>query len=87
MQLARLAERLGAAVARQQTSAHERLERAALRLAALDPQRVLERGYAWLQDAEGRPLTRAAQVRPGQGVAATLADGPIDMTVVRARSR
>ena len=87
VQLARLAERLGAAVARQQTSAHERLERAALRLAALDPQRVLERGYAWLQDAEGRPLTRAAQVRPGQGVAATLADGQIDMTVVRARSR
>jgi len=86
-QLARLAERLPAALTRQRESAHERLHRAELRLAALDPRRVLERGYAWLESADGQPLTRAAQAAPGQAVAATLADGQIDMTVERARLR
>ncbi|MFT4194237.1 exodeoxyribonuclease VII large subunit, partial [Ottowia sp.] len=84
--LARLAERLPAALTRQRQAAHERLHRAELRLAALDPRRVLARGYAWLEDEAGRPLTRAAQAQPGQAVAATLADGRVDMTVVRARS-
>ena len=87
VQLARLAERLGAAVARQQTSAHERLERAALRLAALDPQRVLERGYAWLEDEVGHAITHAAQTAPGQPIRATLADGKVDLTVNGPASR
>ncbi len=86
-QLARLADRLGAAVARQQTSAHERLERAALRLAALDPQRVLERGYAWLEDEAGHAITHAAQTAPGQPIRATLADGKVDLTVNGPASR
>ena len=85
--LARLADRLGAAVARQQTSAHERLERAALRLAALDPQRVLERGYAWLEDEAGHAITHAAQTAPGQPIRATLADGKVDLTVNGPASR
>ena len=85
--LARLAERLPTALARRREAAHERLERAALRLAALDPQRVLERGYAWLEDEAGQPLTRAAQARAGQNVAATLADGKVDLTVLGRRAR
>ena len=71
---------------RQHESAQQRLERAALRLAALDPQRVLERGYAWLQDETGRPVTRAAQTTPGQPLAATLADGKVDLRVLGRRS-
>lgn len=85
--LSRLADHLPAALARQHNAAHERLQRAALRLAALDPQRVLERGYAWLEDDAGQPLTRAAQAQPGQAVAATLADGKVDLTVVRRQVR
>ena len=85
--LERLAERLPAALTRQRETARERLRRAELRLAALDPRRVLERGYAWLENADGQPLTRAAQARPGQSVAATLADGQVDMTVLDARLR
>ena len=80
--LQRLAERLPVALVRQHEAAQQRLERAALRLAALDPQRVLERGYAWLEDEAGRPVTRAAQTTPGQALAATLADGKVDLTVV-----
>ena len=79
--LERLAERLPAALARQCQTSHERLQRAQGRLAALDPRRVIERGYAWLEGEGGQPLTRAAQAAPGQTVAATLADGRIDMTV------
>ena len=79
--LARLTERLPQALARQRESAQERLARAALRLDALDPRRVLERGYAWLADTRGRPLTRAAEAEPGQALTATLADGKVDLTV------
>ncbi|MCL1960830.1 MAG: exodeoxyribonuclease VII large subunit [Desulfovibrionaceae bacterium] len=85
--LARSSDRLPAALARQREAARERLHRAELRLAALDPRRVLQRGYAWLQDTGGQPITRAAQAAPGQAVTATLADGQIDMTVARARVR
>ena len=87
VRLAHLADRLPTAFARQLGAAHERLERAALRLSLLDPQLVLERGYAWLEDADGRPVTRAAQTTPGQALAATLADGKVDLTVAPPGSR
>lgn len=57
-----------------------RLERAELRLQALHPQRVLQRGYALLSDAQGLPVTRVGQVQPGQDLRATLADGQIGLT-------
>lgn len=61
--------------------ARHRLESLAVRLGALDPVRVLDRGYAWLSDSGGLPLTSVAQVQAGQSVAAQLADGRIDMQV------
>ena len=57
------------------------LERMSLRLGLLDPALVLQRGYAWLQDDEGRTVTSAAQMQPGLAVRATLADGMVDLTV------
>lgn len=57
------------------------LDRAALRLGLLDPALVLQRGYAWLTDVQGQALTRAAQLRAGDAVQATLADGQARMTV------
>lgn len=60
----------------------ERLERAALRLQLLDPALVLERGYAWLTGADGKAITRAQHLAPGDAVQARLADGTADMTVV-----
>ena len=62
-----------------------RLDRAALRLSLLDPTLVLQRGYAWLADADGHTITSAAQLQPGQAVRATLADGAVDMTVSQPR--
>ncbi len=63
----------------------QRLERAALRLELLDPTLVLQRGYAWLTDEDGRTITRAEQTFTGQVVQATLADGKVDLTVRETR--
>jgi exodeoxyribonuclease VII large subunit len=59
----------------------QRLQQAALRLQLLDPKLVLQRGFAWLSDSEGRAITSARQAMPGQAVLATLADGEVDLTV------
>ena len=60
---------------------HERLERLALRLELLDPQQVLQRGYALLSDASGHVLTSARAANPGDAVRARLADGTLDLLV------
>ena len=60
----------------------EQLARLALRLAANDPQQVLSRGYAWLADGQGRPVTRAAGLTVGTTLAAQWADGRADVQVL-----
>ena len=53
-----------------------RLDGLAARLNALDPERVLARGYAWLIDAtSGRTLTSVRQLNVGSRLRAVLADG------------
>jgi len=64
---------------------HEGCGRAELRLQALDPARVLHRGYAWLTQQDGKPITGVAQVHAGQSLQATLADGTVDLRVENAR--
>lgn len=61
--------------------ARQRTERAQLRLCLLDPKLVLARGYAWLADMNGDPVTSAKGTRAGQALRATLADGEVDLTV------
>jgi exodeoxyribonuclease VII large subunit len=60
----------------------QRVDRAALRLGLLDPTLVLQRGYSWLTDESGRTITRVKQTFAGQALAATLADGKVDLTVM-----
>ena len=60
----------------------ERLERVALRLRLLDPALVLQRGYAWLTDPDGRAIVSAKKLSPGDAVVARLADGSVDLAVV-----
>ena len=57
------------------------LEQLGVRLAVLDPQLVLGRGYAWLQDDAGRPITGTGQMQVGQRLQARLSDGTADMQV------
>lgn len=63
----------------------QRLERAALRLDLLNPQQLLERGYALITDAEGQLVRQVAQARPGDALRARLADGHLDLTVSQPR--
>ncbi len=79
--LDRLTDRLGFSRGQQVQQLAQRLERAALRLASVDPHRVLERGYAWLSDDKGQALTQLHQFQPGQRVQATLSDGVVPLVV------
>jgi exodeoxyribonuclease VII large subunit len=69
------------ALERSLLGARLRTERAQLRLQLLDPKLVLARGYAWLADMDGAPVTSAKTTRTGQALRATLADGEVDLTV------
>lgn len=79
--LDRQSDRLRHGLARTLEQHGQRCERLDLRLAALDPKRVLERGYAWLSDERGHALTRVSQLSAGQSVQATLADGSVGLEV------
>jgi exodeoxyribonuclease VII large subunit len=65
---------------------HQCVERWATQLQLLDPRRVLQRGYALLQDEQGRAVTRAQSIVVGQHLHATLMDGEVVVTVDERRS-
>ena len=73
--LQRLAQRaqraLQGALSRQQL----RLAAAAQALQAHDPHRVLQRGYAWVENEKGEPVVSVHALRPRQMVRAVWADG------------
>jgi len=56
-----------------------RLDALADRLALLDPQRVLSRGYALIESASGLVVTAPAQLRVGQRLRVSLARGAADI--------
>jgi exodeoxyribonuclease VII large subunit len=76
-----LADRLPRAAAALLASQHQRERAWRSRLEALDPARVLTRGYAWITDANGQPVTSAARLKAGQTIHAVLADGQATATV------
>ncbi|MEA2335769.1 MAG: exodeoxyribonuclease large subunit [Solirubrobacteraceae bacterium] len=53
------------------------LQRLALALAAHDPQRTLERGYALVESPDGRPLATAAGAREAEDLRVRFADGTV----------
>jgi exodeoxyribonuclease VII large subunit len=71
----RLAQRLARAAATRLQQQRLAMEGAQQRLQAHDPHRVLQRGYAWVEAADGRPVVSALALRPGQTVRAVWADG------------
>ncbi|MFG6466103.1 exodeoxyribonuclease VII large subunit [Roseateles sp. BYS87W] len=86
------AQRLGHLAQRRTRAAHDgllreqrRLDALQARLQALDPQHVLARGYAWLDDGQGGAVTSVQALQPGAEVRAVLADGSADMQVRRVR--
>lgn len=75
------ADRLRRAVAVRLQTQDERLLSAARRLQALDPRAVLGRGYAWVESADGRPVTRAGALVVGASVTGVWADGRAGLQV------
>jgi exodeoxyribonuclease VII large subunit len=74
-------------VQRQAAQSRQRhLDQLAAQLDLLDPRRVLQRGYALLQDESGHAVTRAQAVTAGQRLHATLMDGEVVVTVDERRS-
>jgi len=65
---------------------NQHLDRLATQLQLLDPRRVLQRGYALLQDEEGHAVTRAQSLYAGKRLQATLMDGEVVVTVDERRS-
>jgi exodeoxyribonuclease VII large subunit len=80
--LAVMHARMQVAVRSQWPGQGHRLDGLAGRLHALDPRRVLERGYAWLSDLGGQPVTSVSQVQPDELVRGVLADGVLQMRVM-----
>lgn len=67
--------------ARFQQQRQMRLENIALRLGGVDPQRVLQRGYAWVTDGRGQVVTSAQQLAVDQALHVRLRDGQAEVTV------
>lgn len=53
----------------------DRLQAHGARLSALDPRRVLARGYAWVETEEGQAIVSAHSLLPGQAMRAVWSDG------------
>ena len=49
------------------------------RLQAASPASVLNRGFVVLRDETGKPVTRRAELKPAQSLAAEFADGPVKL--------
>lgn len=61
-----------------------RLDGLAAQLHSLSPQRVLERGYAWLSQGDGQTIQSVHDAPPGSAVRATLQDGVLRLSVTDA---
>jgi exodeoxyribonuclease VII large subunit len=84
--LARLAAQRGQALARVRLAAPPldaqaaRLQGLAARLEAASYAAVLARGFVLVRDASGHSVTRAADVKAGQGLTLAFADGGVRVT-------
>ena len=73
--LTRTGERLRPAAARLLERQRERLDSLGLRLESVSYNKVLERGFALVQRADGRAVARATSLKPGDDIAIRFHDG------------
>ncbi|HEV2769581.1 MAG TPA: exodeoxyribonuclease VII large subunit [Solirubrobacteraceae bacterium] len=69
----------------QAASRHAELDALTAALAAHDPQRTLERGYALVEDGEGTPVISAVRARAQGSVRLRFADAAVDATIEQER--
>jgi exodeoxyribonuclease VII large subunit len=84
---AQLGARLVRAMQRQRERQTHLLVSAGQRLEALDPHRVLARGYAWVADAQGRPVPSVQGVKPGARLDAVWSDGSAQVEVLAVHTK
>ena len=77
----RLSQRLEAAMRQQLQRNRQRLAHLAQMLDSLSPLATLQRGYAIVTDSQGKVVTDASAVAPGDEVEARLAKGRLGLTV------
>ena len=80
----RLSQRLEAAMRQQLQRNRQRLAHLAQMLDSLSPLATLQRGYAIVTDSQGKVVTDASAVAPGDEVEARLAKGRLGLTVKEA---
>ena len=78
-----ISARLTAGLQRHAERSRSRVQNLRDRLEALDPRRVLARGYAILVDATGRAIRRAEETAPGAALTGLLHDGELGLRVQR----
>lgn len=78
-----LAPRLHRAMTRNMEQRQEQLRRLALNLEHLSPKAVLERGYSLVQTAGGDIVRNAAELKPGDAIQVTFAQGGASAAVTR----
>ena len=75
------------ALPRRLDQSRERLEALARELNAVSPLAVLGRGYAILENSEGKVVKRAHDTQPGEKLNARLGEGRLTVEVKRRFSR
>ena len=85
--LADMRHRLQAALVPALGRRRHAIEAAHGKLEALSPMRVLERGFSLTQRADGRVVTSAGDVSPGERITVRVHDGGIDATVEGTRKK
>ncbi len=80
-ELERLSQRLGLCVSRQAERRAARLKAAGQLIESYSYRKVLERGFAVVREAGGRPVTHAGAAAPGSAVALEFHDGTARATI------
>lgn len=81
----RLGRRLERCLVERVVALRSRLDLSGATLKAISPEATLKRGYAILEDSEGKPVTQVAATAVGDRLRASLSDGILELTVVRAK--
>jgi exodeoxyribonuclease VII large subunit len=76
--IAALKDRLDSQILRRMERDTGRLERVRTALSAISPQATLARGFSITRTAEGKVVTQASQVKPGDRIMTQLAEGEIE---------
>ena len=81
-QVGRLADRIRNAFAIKVSLAESKLDILQTRIAAADPRRIMERGYALAVDADGVVLKSAVGVSAGDRLSVMFSDGTVEAKVM-----